>query len=261
MPPALSAAVCKQTTGSRWPTNSASLDNALKLLYFMRLVKLPRPVPFTPEALAGMNKWIPPRKAFYEFHAFLWAMGWPRASISSHWLGATGQPSAPFLRYTGSHRWPGKSETGVLPIDPKLIKEKAEAARENKSLILKRETIISDEEIKNKWRNPKKIHIMNVLKIRLRNCLSRRVMFTYLEHEVFVNIRKHLAIPRKICWYHLWSKSSVYGKGLVVLRMVSQQSQLFQTTILAQVTNPTVVDVACGQQRQLRLRSLYRHCV
>ena len=140
---------------SEGQSDSASLDNMIELLT-MTGRSLPQVMMMLiPEAWDGNDQMDPVKTAFYEFHASMMEPWDGPASISftdGKMIGATLdrnglRPS----RYcvTTDDRVIMASETGVLPVDPKMIKEKGRL-QPGKMFVVDMEQgrIISDEELK-----------------------------------------------------------------------------------------------------------------
>ena len=140
---------------SEGQSDSASLDNMIELLT-MTGRSLPQVMMMLiPEAWDGNEQMDPVKKAFYEFHASMMEPWDGPASISftdGKMIGATLdrnglRPS----RYcvTTDDRVIMASETGVLPVDPGMIKEKGRL-QPGKMFVVDMEQgrIISDEELK-----------------------------------------------------------------------------------------------------------------
>eukprot|EP01035_Chromulina_nebulosa_P004367 gene4367-5980_t len=140
----------------------------------------------------------PVKKAFYEYHACLMEPWDGPASISftdGKTIGATLdrnglRPS----RYcvTTDDRVIMASETGALPVDPSIIKEKGRL-QPGKMFVVDMEQgrIISDEEMKQSICSQKPYaDWLNKYKIRLEELPEPRVLFTHLEHDQIFKYQK-----------------------------------------------------------------------
>ncbi len=181
-------------------SDSACLDNMIELL-----VLCGRSLPHVmmmliPEAWDGNEQMDPVKKAFYEFHAAFMEPWDGPASISftdGKIIGATLdrnglRPS----RYcvTKDDRVIMASETGVFPIDPKLIKEKGRLQPGKMFIVdLEQGRIISDDELKKDICSQKPYEEwLNKYKIRLEELPEPRVMFTHLEPRSDFQISKSI---------------------------------------------------------------------
>ena len=183
---------------SEGQSDSASLDNMIELLT-MTGRSLPQVMMMLiPEAWDGNEQMDPVKKAFYEFHASMMEPWDGPASISftdGKMIGATLdrnglRPS----RYcvTTDDRVIMASETGVLPVDPSMIKEKGRL-QPGKMFVVDMEQgrIISDEELKQSICTQKPYSDwLNKYKIRLNELPEPRVMFTHLEHDQVFKYQK-----------------------------------------------------------------------
>src|SRR5665213_1509602 len=172
-------------------SDSACLDNMIELLHLCGRSLPHVMMMLIPEAWDGNEQMDPVKKAFYEFHASFMEPWDGPASISftdGKVIGATLdrnglRPS----RYciTTDDRVIMASETGVLPVDPKLIKEKGRLQPGKMFVVdLEEGRIISDDEIKQKICSQKPYaEWLNKYKIRLEELPAPRVMFTHLEHD------------------------------------------------------------------------------
>ena len=169
-------------------SDSACLDNMIELL-----THTGRSLPMVmmmliPEAWDGNDNMDSSRKAFYEFHASMMEPWDGPASISftdGKIIGATLdrnglRPS----RYcvTTDDRVIMASESGVLPVDPSMIKEKGRLQSGKMFVVdLEQGRIISDDELKQKICSQKPYgEWLNKYKIRLDELPEPRVMFTHL---------------------------------------------------------------------------------
>jgi glutamate synthase (NADPH) large chain len=238
-------------------SDSACLDNMIELLT-MTGRSLPHVMMMLiPEAWDGNDQMDPAKKAFYEFHsAFMEPWDGP-ASISftdGKIIGATLdrnglRPS----RYcvTTDDRVIMASETGVLPVDPAIIKEKGRL-QPGKMFVVDMEQgkIISDEELKSKICSQKPYaEWLNKYKIRLEELPEPRVMFTHLEHDQIFKYQKAFGYSTEdldtiIAPMALEGKEPVGSMGadtpLAVLSDQPQHLSSYFKQLFAQVTNPPI---------------------
>ncbi|MGZ5190600.1 MAG: glutamate synthase central domain-containing protein, partial [Flavisolibacter sp.] len=179
-------------------SDSACLDNMIELLTLCGR-SLPHVLMMLiPEAWDDNEHMDPVKKAFYEFHASFQEPWDGPASISftdGKIIGATLdrnglRPS----RYTVTtdDRVIMASESGVLPIDPKLVKEKGRL-QPGKMFVVDMEQgkIISDDELKDYICSQKPYaEWLNKYKIRLEELPEPRVMFTHLEPDQVFKYQK-----------------------------------------------------------------------
>ncbi|HVK97928.1 MAG TPA: glutamate synthase central domain-containing protein, partial [Flavisolibacter sp.] len=179
-------------------SDSACLDNMIELLTLCGR-SLPHVLMMLiPEAWDDNDHMDPVKKAFYEYHAAFMEPWDGPASISftdGKIIGATLdrnglRPS----RYcvTNDDRVIMASETGVLPIDPKLIKEQGRLQPGKMFVVdLEQGRIISDEELKQKICSQKPYgEWLNKYKIRLEELPEPRVMFTDLQQDQIFKYQK-----------------------------------------------------------------------
>jgi glutamate synthase (NADPH/NADH) large chain len=238
-------------------SDSACLDNMIELLTLCGR-SLPHVLMMLiPEAWDGNEQMDPVKKAFYEFHsAFMEPWDGP-ASISftdGKIIGATLdrnglRPS----RYciTTDDRVIMASETGVLGLDPKLIKEKGRL-QPGKMFVVDMEQgrIISDEELKgNLCSQQPYADWLNKYKIRLEELAEPRVMFTHLESDQVFKYQKAFGYTTEdlemvIAPMALEGKEPIGSMGLdVPLAILSDQPQHLTSyfkQLFAQVTNPPI---------------------
>ncbi|HUN03569.1 MAG TPA: glutamate synthase central domain-containing protein, partial [Niabella sp.] len=176
----------------------ACLDNMIELLS-MSGRSLPHVMMMLiPEAWDGNEDMDPVKKAFYEFHACTMEPWDGPASISftdGKIIGATLdrnglRPS----RYcvTKDDRVIMASETGALPVDQSMVKEKGRL-QPGKMFVVDMEQgrIISDEELKQQICSQKPYaDWLNKYKIRLSELPEPRVMFTNLSEEQIFKYQK-----------------------------------------------------------------------
>ena len=150
------------------------------------------------EAWDGNEQMDPVKKAFYEFHASMMEPWDGPASLTftdGKMIGATLdrnglRPS----RYcvTTDDRVIMASESGVLPVDPAMIKEKGRL-QPGKMFVVDMEQgrIISDDELKKVICSRKPYsEWLNKYKIRLEELPEPRVMFTHLESDQVFKYQK-----------------------------------------------------------------------
>jgi glutamate synthase (NADPH/NADH) large chain len=238
-------------------SDSACLDNMIELLTLCG-----RSIPHVmmmliPEAWDENEHMDPAKKAFYEFHASFMEPWDGPASISftdGKLIGATLdrnglRPS----RYciTTDDRVIMASETGVLPVDPKLVKEKGRLQPGKMFVVdLEEGRIISDEEIKSKICTQKPYsEWLNKYKIRLEELPEPRVMFTHLEHQQVFKYQKAFGYTTEdldvlIAPMALHGKEPTGSMGsdvpLAVLSDEPQHLSSYFKQLFAQVTNPPI---------------------
>src|SRR5215213_4472237 len=238
-------------------SDSACLDNMIELLMLCGRSLPHVMMMLIPEAWDDNEQMDPVKKAFYEFHsAFMEPWDGP-ASISftdGKIIGATLdrnglRPS----RYcvTTDDRVIMASETGVLPIDPKLIKEQGRLQPGKMFVVdLEQGRIISDEELKQTICSQKPYaEWLNKYKIRLEELPDPRVLFTDLEKEQIFKYQKVFGystedIDTIITPMAFEGKEPVGSMGSdVPLAVLSDQPQHLSSyfkQLFAQVTNPPI---------------------
>jgi glutamate synthase (NADPH/NADH) large chain len=238
-------------------SDSASLDNMIELLTLCGRSLPHVMMMLIPEAWDGNEHMDPVKKAFYEFHASFMEPWDGPASISftdGRLIGATLdrnglRPS----RYciTTDDRVIMASETGVLPVDPKLIKEKGRLQPGKMFVVdIEEGRIISDEEIKNKICSQSPYsEWLNKYKIRLEELPEPRVMFTHLEHDQVFQYQKAFGYTTEdleviISPMALDGKEPTGSMGsdvpLAVLSNQPQHLSSYFKQLFAQVTNPPI---------------------
>src|SRR5687768_8153665 len=238
-------------------SDSACLDNMIELLTLTGRSLPHVMMMLIPEAWDGNEQMDPVKKAFYEFHsAFMEPWDGP-ASISftdGKIIGATLdrnglRPS----RYcvTTDDRVIMASETGVLPVDPAIIKEKGRL-QPGKMFVVDMEQgkIISDDELKNQICSQKPYgEWLNKYKIRLEELPEPRVMFTHLEHDQIFKYQKAFGYTTEdldsvIAPMAVDGKEPVGSMATdVPLAVLSDQPQHLTSyfkQLFAQVTNPPI---------------------
>jgi glutamate synthase (NADPH) large chain len=238
-------------------SDSACLDNMIELLTLCG-----RSVPHVmmmliPEAWDGNEQMDPVKKAFYEFHASFMEPWDGPASISftdGKIIGATLdrnglRPS----RYcvTNDDRVIMASESGVLPVSPKNIKEKGRLQPGRMFVVdMEQGRIISDEELKQSICSQKPYaEWLNKYKIRLEELPEPRVLFTHLEHDQIFKYQKAFGystedIESLISPMAIDGKEPVGSMGsdvpLAVLSNQPQHLSSYFKQLFAQVTNPPI---------------------
>ncbi|MEN9686377.1 MAG: glutamate synthase large subunit [Bacteroidota bacterium] len=238
-------------------SDSACLDNMIELLTLTGRSLPHVMMMLIPEAWDGNDQMDPVKKAFYEFHACMMEPWDGPASISftdGKIIGATLdrnglRPS----RYAVTHddRVIMASETGVLPIDPALIKEKGRL-QPGKMFVVDMEQgrIISDDELKQTICSQKPYaEWLNKYKIRLEELPEPRVMFTHLEHDQVFKYQKAFGYSTEdldtiIAPMAIDGKEPIGSMGTdVPLAILSEQPQHLSSyfkQLFAQVTNPPI---------------------
>jgi glutamate synthase (NADPH/NADH) large chain len=238
-------------------SDSACLDNMIELLTLTGRSLSHVMMMLIPEAWDGNEQMDPVKKAFYEFHSSFMEPWDGPASISftdGNIIGATLdrnglRPS----RYCVTHddRVIMASETGVLPIDPSMIKEKGRLQPGKMFVVdMEKGRIISDEELKKDIcsRQPYG-DWLNKYKIRLEELPEPRVLFTHLEHDHIFKYQKAFGYTREdldqiIGPMALDGKEPIGSMGTdIPLAILSDQPQhlsYYFKQLFAQVTNPPI---------------------
>ena len=238
-------------------SDSACLDNMIELLTLCGRSLPHVMMMLIPEAWDGNEQMDPVKKAFYEFHASFMEPWDGPASISftdGKIIGATLdrnglRPS----RYcvTTDDRVIMASETGALPIDQKLVKEKGRLQPGKMFVVdLEQGRIISDEELKKQICSQKPYaEWLNRYKIRLEELPEPRVLFTHLEHDQIFKYQKAFGYSTEdletlIAPMALEGKEPIGSMGTdVPLAVLSDQPQHLSSyfkQLFAQVTNPPI---------------------
>jgi glutamate synthase (NADPH/NADH) large chain len=238
-------------------SDSACLDNMIELLTLTGRSLPMVMMMLIPEAWDGNENMDPVKKAFYEFHASMMEPWDGPASISftdGKIIGATLdrnglRPS----RYcvTTDDRVIMASETGVLPVDPAMIKEKGRLQPGKMFVVdMDQGRIISDDELKQKICSQKPYaEWLNKYKIRLDELPEPRVMFTHLEHDQVFKYQKAFGYSKEdlemiIAPMALDGKEPVGSMGsdtpLAVLSDQPQHLTSYFKQLFAQVTNPPI---------------------
>jgi len=238
-------------------SDSACLDNMIELLNLTGRSLPHVMMMLIPEAWDGNDQMDPVKRAFYEFHASLMEPWDGPASISftdGRMIGAildrNGlRPS----RYcvTTDDRVIMASESGVLPVDPSIIKEKGRL-QPGKMFVVDMEQgrIISDDELKQVICSRKPYaEWLNKYKIRLEELPEPRVMFTHLESEQVFKYQKAFGYSTEDL-DNIISTMAVDGKEpvgsmaadipLAVLSDQPQHLSSYFKQLFAQVTNPPI---------------------
>jgi glutamate synthase (NADPH/NADH) large chain len=238
-------------------SDSASLDNMIELLTMTGRTLPHVMMMLIPEAWDGDENMDPIKKAFYEFHASIMEPWDGPASISftdGRMIGATLdrnglRPS----RYcvTSDDRVIMASETGALPVDPKLIIEKGRL-QPGKMFIVDMEEgrIISDEEVKKNICGQKPYaDYLNKYKIRLNELPEPRVTFTHLQPDQVFKYQKAFGYSSEdleniIAPMAMDGKEPIGSMGTdIPLAILSDQPQHLSSyfkQLFAQVTNPPI---------------------
>jgi glutamate synthase (NADPH) large chain len=238
-------------------SDSACLDNMIEMLLLCGRSLPHVMMMLIPEAWDGNEQMDPVKKAFYEFHASLMEPWDGPASISftdGKMIGATLdrnglRPS----RYcvTTDDRVIMASETGVLPVDQRMIREKGRL-QPGKMFIVDMEQgrIISDDELKNKICSSKPYaEWLNKYKIRLEELPEPRVLFTELQHDQIFKYQKAFGYTTEdvesiITPMALDGKEPIGSMGsdipLAVLSDEPQHLSSYFKQLFAQVTNPPI---------------------
>jgi glutamate synthase (NADPH) large chain len=238
-------------------SDSACLDNMIELLALTGRSLPHVMMMLVPEAWDGNEQMDPVKKAFYEFHASLMEPWDGPASISftdGKIIGATLdrnglRPS----RYcvTTDDRVIMASESGALPVDPLIIKEKGRL-QPGKMFVVDMEQgrIISDDELKQTICSQKPYaEWLNKYKIRLEELPEPRVMFTHLEADQVFKYQKAFGYSTEdldiiIATMAIEGKEPIGSMGtdtpLAILSDQPQHLSSYFKQLFAQVTNPPI---------------------
>ena len=238
-------------------SDSACLDNMIELLTLCGRSLPHVMMMLIPEAWDDNEHMDPVKKSFYEFHAAFMEPWDGPASISftdGKIIGATLdrnglRPS----RYcvTTDDRVIMASETGVLPVDPRLIKEYGRL-QPGKMFVVDMEQgrIISDEELKKSICSHKPYsEWLNKYKIRLEELPQPRVTFTEIDHDQIFKYQKAFGYSTEdletiIAPMAVDGKEPIGSMGSdVPLAVLSDQPQHLSSyfkQLFAQVTNPPI---------------------
>jgi glutamate synthase (NADPH) large chain len=238
-------------------SDSACLDNMIELLTLCGRSLPHVMMMLIPEAWDDNEQMDPVKKSFYEFHAAFMEPWDGPASISftdGKIIGATLdrnglRPS----RYcvTTDDRVIMASETGVLPVDPRLVKEYGRL-QPGKMFVVDMEQgrIISDEELKKSICSHKPYsEWLNKYKIRLEELPQPRVTFTEIDHDQIFKYQKAFGYSTEdletiIAPMAVDGKEPIGSMGSdVPLAVLSDQPQHLSSyfkQLFAQVTNPPI---------------------
>jgi glutamate synthase (NADPH) large chain len=238
-------------------SDSACLDNMIELLLLCGRSLPHVMMMLIPEAWDGNEDMDPVKRAFYEFHASIMEPWDGPASISftdGKIIGATLdrnglRPS----RYcvTTDDRVIMASETGALPVDEKLIKEKGRL-QPGKMFVVDMEQgrIISDDELKQNICGQKPYaDYLNQYKIRLEEIDEPRVAFTHLSDASILKYQKAFGystedIDTILKPMAVDGKEPIGSMGtdipLAVLSDMPQHLTSYFKQLFAQVTNPPI---------------------
>ncbi|MGN6400337.1 MAG: glutamate synthase central domain-containing protein, partial [Flavisolibacter sp.] len=238
-------------------SDSACLDNMIELLTLCGRSLPHVMMMLIPEAWDDNDLMDPVKKSFYEFHASFMEPWDGPASISftnGKIIGATLdrnglRPS----RYcvTSDDRVIMASETGALPVDPSIIKEKGRLQPGKMFVVdLEQGRIISDEELKQTICSQKPYaDWLNKYKIRLEELPEPRVQFTDLHHEQVFKYQKVFGYSTEdldtlLAPMALEGKEPIGSMGSdIPLAILSDQPQHLSSyfkQLFAQVTNPPI---------------------
>jgi len=238
-------------------SDSACLDNMIELLTLCGRSLPHVMMMLIPEAWDDNDLMDPVKKAFYEFHASFMEPWDGPASISftdGRIIGATLdrnglRPS----RYcvTTDDRVIMASETGALPVDPKLVKEYGRLQPGKMFVVdLEEGRIISDEELKQTICSQKPyVDWLNKYKIRLEELPNPRVTFSDLQHNQVFKYQKAFGYTKEdveniIAPMALDGKEPIGSMGsdvpLAVLSDQPQHLSYYFKQLFAQVTNPPI---------------------
>ncbi|WP_106600102.1 glutamate synthase large subunit [Chitinophaga ginsengisoli] len=238
-------------------SDSASLDNVVELLLLTGRSLPHVMMMLIPEAWDGNDDMDPVKKAFYEYHASLmepWdgpaCISFTDGKIIGGTLDRNGLRPARFV-ITKDDRVIMASEAGVLPIDPKNVKEKGRL-QPGKMFIVDMEQgrIIGDEELKQNICSQQPYgEWLNKYKIRLEELSDPRVTFTHLEHDQIFKYQRAFGYSTEdlytiIAPMALDGKEPVGSMGtdapLAVLSDQPQHLTSYFKQLFAQVTNPPI---------------------
>jgi glutamate synthase (NADPH) large chain len=238
-------------------SDSACLDNVIEMLTLSGRSLPEVMMMLIPEAWDSNESMDPVKKAFYEFHASFQEPWDGPASISftdGNIIGATLdrnglRPS----RYCVTHddRVIMASETGVLPVEPHLIKENGRLQPGKMFVVdLSQGRIISDEELKQGICSKKPYgDWLNKYKIKLEDLPEPRVTFAPLESAQVFRYQKGFGYSSEdldtiITPMALEGKEPIGSMGtdapLAILSDQPQHLTSYFKQLFAQVTNPPI---------------------
>ncbi|HEX5026304.1 MAG TPA: glutamate synthase large subunit, partial [Agriterribacter sp.] len=238
-------------------SDSACLDNMVELLTLSGRSLPHVMMMLIPEAWDDNDKMDPVKKAFYEYHASIMEPWDGPASISftdGKIIGATldrnGLRPSRFC-VTHDDRVIMASETGALPVDPRIVKSYGRL-QPGKMFVVDMEQgrIISDEELKQDICTQKPYSDwLNQYKIRLEELDAPRVTFTHLSEESVFKYQKAFGystedVENIIRPMAIDGKEPIGSMGTdVPLAVLSDQPQHLSSyfkQLFAQVTNPPI---------------------
>ena len=238
-------------------SDSACLDNMVELLTLSGRSLPHVMMMLIPEAWDDNDKMDPGKKAFYEYHAAVMEPWDGPASISftdGKIIGATldrnGLRPSRFC-VTHDDRVIMASETGALPVDPRIVKSYGRL-QPGKMFVVDMEQgrIISDEELKQDICSRKPYSDwLNQYKIRLEELASPRVTFTHLSEESVFKYLKAFGystedIDTLVKPMAMEGNEPIGSMGTdVPLAILSDQPQHLSSyfkQLFAQVTNPPI---------------------
>jgi glutamate synthase (NADPH) large chain len=238
-------------------SDSASLDNVVELLMLSGRSLPHVMMMLIPEAWDGNDDMDPVKKSFYEYHASLmepWdgpaCISFTDGKIIGGTLDRNGLRPARFV-ITKDDRVIMASEAGVLPIDPKNVKEKGRL-QPGKMFIVDMEQgrIIGDEELKQNICSQQPYgEWLNKYKIRLEELSEPRVTFTHLEHDQIFKYQRAFGYSIEdlntiIAPMALDGKEPIGSMGtdapLAILSDQPQHLTSYFKQLFAQVTNPPI---------------------
>lgn len=238
-------------------SDSACLDNMIELLTLTGRPLEQVMMMLIPEAWDGNEHMSAVKKAFYEYHACLmepWdgpaAISFTDGKIIGATLDRNGLRPSRFI-VTHDERVIMASETGVLPIDPSIVKEKGRLQPGKMFVVdMEKGCIISDEELKQRiCSNKPYAEWLTKYKIKLEELPEPRVMFTHLESEQILKYQKAFGYSTEdldsiIAPMAVEGKEPVGSMGTdIPLAILSDQPQHlgnYFKQLFAQVTNPPI---------------------
>lgn len=238
-------------------SDSACLDNVVELLNLTGRSLPHVMMMLIPEAWDGNESMDPVKKAFYEYHASLMEPWDGPASISftdGKIIGATldrnGLRPSRFV-VTKDDRVIMASEAGVLPIDPKNVKEKGRLQPGKMFIVdMDQGRIIGDEELKQSICSAQPYaEWLNKYKIRLDELPEPRVTFTHLEHDQIFKYQRAFGYSTEdletiIAPMAIDGKEPIGSMGtdapLAILSDQPQHISSYFKQLFAQVTNPPI---------------------
>jgi len=238
-------------------SDSACLDNVIELLTLTGRSLPHVMMMLIPEAWDGNEHMSQLKKDFYEYHASFMEPWDGPASISftdGKIIGATldrnGLRPSRFC-ITTDDRVILASESGVLPIDPTLIKENGRLQPGKMFVVdLEKGRIVSDEELKQEICGQKPYgEWLNKYKIKMEELPEPRVAFTHLEHDQIFKYQKAFGYSKEdlemiIAPMALDGKEPLGSMGtdvpLAILSDKPQHLSSYFKQLFAQVTNPPI---------------------